>query len=268
MYDDAQGNDAYEAVDFDPNGISAVYSEANIDNSANALYHGLGNTGNANAQLYSIPMEAESDGAGDGTIGLPRGRSGTVVAAAASGAYEVVAATDGIYAHGDASAAGVRVMGAAESSRYNTANHSNTGSHGNASAAGVRVMGAAESSRYNTANHSNTGSRSEKSGTTTSVASTPYDAGGGVRGKGDDGSGTIGSVSSATSTYSRLSKPTLRAGHSGTGSRTGTGVSRGSKARASGNYGFEGGGGGTQSIARGRNQGVSVYNGFEEEAEV
>lgn len=57
-----------------------------------------------NTQLYAIPMAEEEGGApgggsqGVGTFKLAGGQAGTIVAAAASGAYEVMVATDGIYA--------------------------------------------------------------------------------------------------------------------------------------------------------------------------
>eukprot|EP00729_Bicosta_minor_P024964 gene24964-30237_t len=57
-----------------------------------------------NTQLYAIPMAEEEGGAAGGgsqrvgTFKLAGGQAGTIVAAAASGAYEVMVATDGIYA--------------------------------------------------------------------------------------------------------------------------------------------------------------------------
>ena len=53
--------------------------------------------------LPLLPMEGaaaddNTGGAGAGAINLPRGAVGTVVLDAASGAYEVVSATNGIYA--------------------------------------------------------------------------------------------------------------------------------------------------------------------------
>ena len=79
---------------------------------------GPGSAGGSSAQLYAVPMEAASEGAHPNNMALPRSRSGTVVAAASSGNYEVVAATDGIYAAADAQAHGIHVIPAADAVGY------------------------------------------------------------------------------------------------------------------------------------------------------
>ena len=102
--------------------------------------HGLVNSSSSScsntAALYAVPMEEDGAGEGDGagTFNLPRGRSGTVVAAAASGAYEVVAATEGVYAPAAASAAGIRVMAASDGSGYAQAAHYSSTGTGTSSA--------------------------------------------------------------------------------------------------------------------------------------
>ena len=85
---------------------SAVVYSTPADFSPRADYAGVSyehaGTASANTtQLYAIPMEGaatDNTGAGVDAINLPRSAVGTVILDAASGAYEVVSATNGIYA--------------------------------------------------------------------------------------------------------------------------------------------------------------------------
>lgn len=102
--DSGPGNSGYYARG-GGNGSAVVYSTP-ADFSSSADYAGVsyepaGTASATNTQLYAIPMEGAADnntGAGAGAINLPRGAVGTVVLDAASGAYEVVSAANGIYA--------------------------------------------------------------------------------------------------------------------------------------------------------------------------
>ena len=96
---------AYEEVDFGQS-PSVVYSAA-VANHPDGSYRPARAGAAATPQLYAIPMAEDDGGVGAGSIGLPRDSPGIVVGEADSGAYEVVAATDGIYTAAAAPAAGV-----------------------------------------------------------------------------------------------------------------------------------------------------------------
>jgi len=111
--DEHSGDSAAGAGYLDVSAEGDEVCEAGPNRAAvNGSYEGNG------ALLYAVPMAEGNDdvAAGAGTINLPGGKAGTVVAVAASGACEVVVATDGIYA--PAAAVGVEVVSTYDNTDY------------------------------------------------------------------------------------------------------------------------------------------------------
>lgn len=121
-FENPQYADALQGGSSSTGGGPAAASAANAqlyavpmvtDDYADMSYEPADTASANNTQLYAIPMAAaKGDGRGDtgaDAINLPRGAVGTVVIEAVSGAYEVVATTNGIYAS----------SGAASTSIYN-----------------------------------------------------------------------------------------------------------------------------------------------------
>ena len=269
--------------------------------------------GNANAQLYSIPMAEDDDGddgQGVGGFDLPRGRTGTVVAEAASGSYEVVAATDGIYTPAaDAADNGVDTY-----NRINTSGRTGGGGGGGtggydhigthiSSSSSSSSPGRAGNADYDRINRNVGGDNAEESsyhnnsmdfGPTAHTSWDNYDmsssgyqqvtpaepkkgvtAGREKQGGGGGGGGGKKKIAGRVSETSVGKKKA--AGKASAAAAAPAGVSKSNRAHEPGNYGFAGGGGGGRGggvggdgsggssggvVVRGRNQGVSVYQGF------
>lgn len=79
-----------------------------------------GGAGSASTLLYAVPMEEGGEGGGSAVsnMTLPRSRRGTVVAAVTSGNYEIVSATDGIYAPANEQRYAVAARGGGGTAEY------------------------------------------------------------------------------------------------------------------------------------------------------